>query len=116
MNILKLIVEEFSGILKESGKELFVYGTLKNPKTREKVIGHQVKSKPADVNHEKVSNYKSYPNLEKGTKDINGDELVVSKDDIKKLDKWEERYDRKKMKLSNGDDTFVYILKKKFRK
>lgn len=107
---------EISKIIKEELSKLFVYGTLKNKDTREKALGHDVKLRKGEVDNEKVADYKTYPNLEKGHDKVTGNELYLNSKDIKKLDKWEERYDRKKVKLKNGDVDFVYILKDKFKK
>lgn len=106
---------EISKIIKEELEKVFVYGTLKDKATREKALGHDVKINKAKADNKKVSDYKTYPNLEKGKKEVSGDELYLSSKDVKKLDNWEEHYDRKKVKLENGDEDFVYILKNKFK-
>lgn len=60
---------------------------------------------------------KTYPNIipEKDRSHvIKGHEIEASKRDIKKLDNWEERYDREEVKLDDGDVAYYYRLKPAF--
>lgn len=113
---MSFLSSEISKIIKEELNKVFVYGTLKDRSTRDKALGHDVKIHKGEVDNAEVTDYKSYPDLEKGHDKVMGDELYLNSKDIKKLDKWEERYDRKKVKLKNGNVDFVYILKDKFKK
>lgn len=103
--ITQLIAEEL--------KNIFVYGTLKNPNTAKKALGFKPVEHPIDVKNKKVVNIDTYPDLEPGKKTVHGDELKLSPKNVKKLDSWEERYNRKPITLSNKDKADYYSLKSK---
>lgn len=95
---------------------VFVYGTLRNPKLLKRVIGHDVPNKIEKIRGER-EDIDTYPNI-KPEKDkrhvITGHEITVDDADLKKLDKWEERYKRKKVRLSDHDTAYYYRLKKEY--
>lgn len=103
----KLIQE----IIAEELKNILVYGTLKNPNTAKKALGFKPLEHPVDVPNKEVKDFNTYPDLEKGKKTIHGDELKLSNKDIKKLDKWEDAYDKKPITLPNKDKAEYYSLK-----
>lgn len=99
-------------------KHVFVYGTLKNPNLTRKVLGHYAPYKTETVEGEKETIH-TYPNLipKKDHHQVKGHELEVDDQDIKKLDQWEEKYKRKKVKLNDHDLSYYYRLKRnQFRK
>lgn len=95
---------------------VFLYGTLRNPKLLKKVLKHDTKFKEEST-HGQRQNVKTYPNIvpeKERSRVIKGHEIEASKRDIKKLDNWEERYDRKEVKLEDGDVAYYYRLKPTF--
>ncbi len=97
---------------------VFVYGTLKNQHLLKKVLGHDVPVKQVTTHGEK-DDVRTYPNLipeEDKAHVIKGKELTVDDTDLATLDSWEERYKRKKVKLSDSDLAYYYRLKRQFEK
>ena len=109
-------MNSFQSYLSESTNRLFVYQTLRNNKTLEKVLGHTKITKRITLygwNEKNMGN--GYHTIVKGSSDsvVNGDVMNVSDKDLEKLDEWEERYRRITVKLDDGRNAFVYIMRKK---
>jgi len=98
--------------MKNGKQKLFVYGTLKNAKTRKEALGEEIGTEPAMAPNEEDHDVKSFPNIEhKNGKNLKGDVLEVTPAQLKKLDEWEEKYKRITIKLSTGERAFVYKMK-----
>lgn len=93
--------------------DVFVYGTLKDGEARKAALGRDIPVKLAKVKGHVVDlkdNYKNYS--PEGAKDIEGDVMSLTKKDIKKLDGWEDKYERKKVHTEDGKKAYVYEMKK----
>ena len=91
--------------------ELFVYGTLKDPKTRQEAVGSTLGSGVKDQldDHKKVKRDADYPDIAvKAKSQVAGLRLKVTPAQLRKLDAWEKAYNRRKVKLRSGKKTFVY--------
>jgi len=99
----------------ETGKQkVFVYGTLKDPKTRKEAIGEHVKTEMAIAPNDEKFDIKSFPDIKHDEgKNLRGEVLEVTPEQLKKLDNWEEKYERSTIILENGEKAFVYKLKNK---
>jgi len=96
---------------------VFVYQTLLDKETRKDVIGREV--------HYKVGILPKYKEVDKGdgyhtiikdeNSNVKGEILFLNEDELEKLDDYESKYHRKRLKTidfeTNGDRlTWVYIL------
>ncbi len=105
----------------DASHNIYVYGTLMNPKTRDYVLKHKEgASKGA------LKGYKKVPYTTKEGKDfdtiertgnhndkIQGDVLMVSQADLDKLIKWEDQYDLVWVQLDDGRHAQAFKLIKK---
>jgi gamma-glutamylcyclotransferase (GGCT)/AIG2-like uncharacterized protein YtfP len=101
---------------------VFVFETLMNPEIRAAVLKTDIKTY-----QEKIWNWKEINVESEGGKDyhtivpslgseVKGLVLLVDEDQLKKLDYWEDQYDRKKVLLSAGNLAYVYVLRTDFMK
>lgn len=95
-------------------QNLFVYGTLKDPKVQKEVIGREVEAKEDILKGyskgEIIIEGKIYPILVKGTGEISGLVLQVTNEELKKLDEYETAaYRRIEEKLKSGITAWVYV-------
>lgn len=92
-------------------EKVFVYGTLQDQATRRKALGlhgEAVKTEPASAKGD-VTDENKYPDFHpEGQGKVEGQVLSLTGDQVKKLDKWEEKYDRKEVTLDNGEKAWVY--------
>jgi gamma-glutamylcyclotransferase (GGCT)/AIG2-like uncharacterized protein YtfP len=93
---------------------VFVYGTLKRAKTRKEAIGREVPVIPeVDYGERKVSvklTGDTYPDVVRGG-ETKGDLMLLTSAEVKKLDRWEEKYTRRATKLADGTEAWEYVLK-----
>ena len=93
---------------------LFVYGTLKDPKVQKMVFGRVEKGTPDTLDGYKKSKVvidkKTYPIIVPSPKDsIKGLILMVTAKELKQIDEYEtEAYRRKKITLKSGKIAWVY--------
>lgn len=92
---------------------VFVYQTLRNIHTLAKVLG---KKKPEHYailpDWSEKDRGGGYHTIVKSKGDrVEGDLFYVTDDELLKLDKWEDRYERETVKLKDGKEAFVYIMK-----
>lgn len=98
---------------------LFVYGTLMDPRTRDKVLEKKEGATKATLNGYKRKSYTTPegPNydtiLEDPKQSVEGDILMVTNDELKELEHWEDQYILSNKKLDNGQHVCVFILKNK---
>lgn len=109
-------VEEAKGkyaTLKSTPLErVFIYGTLEDRNTRKKALGENVKAVPASAKGN-VTDKNSYPDFHpQGKEDVKGELLTLTPEQVKKLDNWETKYNRKEITLDNGERAWVYEEKK----
>ncbi len=93
---------------------VFAFGTLTDPKTREKVLGREV---PATIallpRHVKIVagvDWATILNQDEST--VVGVVFDVDAKELKILDTWEGKYKRKKLRLHDGTEAWVYCLKR----
>lgn len=92
--------------------KVFIYGTLLNHPT----LAHALRRLPR-ISKGKLANVKevlikSYPTLEYAPGSVTkGEVFEVSRDELKRLDKWEDRYHRVEVTLSDGSTASLYLLK-----
>ena len=95
-------------------EKVFVYGTLKDVKTRKEALGENVQAEEATAKGTVTEN-KKYPDFHpEGKHEIKGEVLTLTPEQIKKLDNWEEKYDRKQITLDNGEKAWVYEEKPEY--
>lgn len=98
-------------INKEGKQKVFVYGTLRDEATRTEALGEKVKSVPGVAPNEKKIDIQTFPEIEhEEGRNLRGDVIEVTPEQIKKLDSWEEKYERDVITLDNGDKAYVYKL------
>lgn len=91
--------------------KLFVYGTLLNHSTLSHVLQRLPRIKKAKIKNVKEINVKGYPTLTYvGKGEVSGEIFEVSDVELKKLDKWEEKYRRVRITLSDDTVAYVYLL------
>ena len=97
--------------------QVFVYETLLNQTLLSKILKRQ-----ADTQKDKLLGYReismeskegdNYHTLIRDKEDfVLGKRFCVSREELKRLDSWEQGYYRKKVKLGSGNISWVYILK-----
>jgi len=95
-------------------EKLFVYGTLKNPKIQQRVIGRALTGIPATLKGYKNSKIKieekSYSVFFPGeNKSVRGLILSITEKELKFIDNYETNaYQRKKAFLDNGEKMWVF--------
>lgn len=96
---------------------VFVFETLMNPEIRTAVLKSDIETTDARIYNWKEVNVESeggpdyhtlVPDLGVATKGLI---LFVDESQLAKLDYWEDQYDRVKVILSDGNTSYVYILK-----
>ena len=98
-------------------ENLFVYGILKKPEIHKKVIGRTAEFYDDSLKGHKISQInienEIFPILinSKNPRDfVVGSVIKVSEEELKKIDKYEgEEYKRKKVILSSGKESWVYV-------
>ena len=99
------------------GIKLFVYQTLKDEKTIAEVLGHEKPEKPYTLKGYKkvaVTGRKGYDTLQPSDGDsVNGDIIECTKAEIKKIDEWEDEYERDSVGKIDNQLLFAYIYKQK---
>ena len=99
------------------GIKLFVYQTLKDEKTIAEVLGHEKPEKPYTLKGYKkvaVTGRKGYDTLQPSDGDsVNGDIIECTKAEIKKIDEWEDEYERNSVGKIDNQLLFAYIYKQK---
>lgn len=84
----------------------FSYGTLQDPETINKIVGRKLVGKKASLPGYRKKYDDGYPYLEKVTSlapvSVPGVVYEVTDSDLAKLDKWEAKYERVKVRLSDG--------------
>lgn len=94
-------------------EQLFVYGTLKNPKVQRRVFGRVEKGIPDILKGYKRSkvmiNNKIYPIIIPSNGSIRGLIISVTTKELKLIDKYETNaYKKKKIVLKSGKVAWVY--------
>ena len=95
-------------------EQLFVYGTLKDPRIQEKVIGRTIKGSHDILEGYKISKInikgKLYPIIvPQITSSIPGLIISVTDNELRSIDKYETNiYTRKKILLKSGRTAWVY--------
>ncbi len=95
-------------------QNLFVYGVLKDPKVQKEIIGREAESERNILEGYSKSRIIlkgiTYAILIKGSGEIEGVILKVTKNELQKLDIFETRaYRRVKEKLKSGISVWVYV-------
>ena len=95
-------------------QNLFVYGTIKDPEVQKKVIGRVAESRNDSLEGYSKSSIVlkgiTYSILVKGTEEIEGVVLLVTEEELKKLDVFETKAYRRVMeKLRSGASAWVYV-------
>jgi len=93
--------------------KIFVYRSLKEAKVQKEVLGRAVPSRDGVLlDYKEVDGGKDYHSIipEKGAKVV-GKILTVTSAELRKVDKLEEKYERKEVELKEGEKAFVYIYK-----
>jgi gamma-glutamylcyclotransferase (GGCT)/AIG2-like uncharacterized protein YtfP len=91
---------------------IFVYDTLLDKHLVRKIVGRKVDETPdVAVNYKKVHE-KGYGWLEyeKGSF-VHGAVLELTREEVDKLDSWEDKYKRSPIKLDSGSSAWFYELK-----
>lgn len=99
-------------------ERVFVYKTLMDENVRKKLLKRDVKIKKDKLlDYTKIDEGNGYYTLSysKGSV-VKGDILFVTKSELKKLDDWEDRYNRVEEDLESGDKAWAYVEKKKYTK
>lgn len=102
-----------------STMNLFVYGTLKNPKTRAHVLKHKENAKKTILHDYEKKSYstpegKNFETVfQKQGEQVTGDVFPITKDDLDKLEKWEDEYHLISIVLENGDRAKTFQLNNK---
>lgn len=101
-----------AGVVKH---RLFVYATLKSPKTQRLAMGHKVPESTAIVSgwQEAFLERKGehWPTLiPTPSKVTRGDILAVTDDELKELDNWENHYKRLRIMTSAGP-AYIYLFR-----
>jgi gamma-glutamylcyclotransferase (GGCT)/AIG2-like uncharacterized protein YtfP len=94
-------------------EQLFVYGTLHEPEVQLRLIGRLLESRPDRlVGYERnMSLLPPYPvAMPKETADIQGHVLQVTTEELALFDSYEtDAYERIRVRLASGIDSWVYI-------
>ena len=98
-------------------ENLFIYGNLKKPEIQKKVFGRAAESSEDSLKGYKISQIEIegeiFPILinSKNPWDfVVGSVIEVTGDELKKIDRYEgEEYKRKKVILSSGKESWVYV-------
>lgn len=92
---------------------IFVYGTLlDNRLLTEALQGHRVSEQTDALDGYEEVFVHSYPTLKrKASGYVKGKVFNVYGRDVDRLDTWEDRYERKRVTLRDGNDAQVYVLK-----
>lgn len=95
--------------------ELFIYGTLKDPKVIREVLGRETETKPATLNNWKVSSLEIdgeiFPVIIKNDgSSVHGFTTTITNEELEKLDEYETvAYKRIKVELAGGEIAETYI-------
>ncbi len=99
---------------KKNQEQLFVYGTLKNPKIQKEVIGKVIRgTTDVLIGYEKkeiLIDGEIYPVIvENNISSVKGLVIIVTKKELKRIDKYEGiNYKRKNAILRNGNSVWAY--------
>jgi gamma-glutamylcyclotransferase (GGCT)/AIG2-like uncharacterized protein YtfP len=100
-------------VVKEGVKKVFVYGTLKDAETRKQALGEDVTTTSAETTGKVKDVGDGYTTLESGEDKVPGQVMELSPQQLEKLDKYENKYQREEITLANGEKAFAYKLKEK---
>ena len=91
-----------------SDVSLFVYQTSRSNKTIHEILGHDKEEKKYTLTGWKREMIDKYPTIVKGEEGSNvvGDLIVLTKEEIAKLDEWESKYER--VDIEDGIQAYVY--------
>jgi gamma-glutamylcyclotransferase (GGCT)/AIG2-like uncharacterized protein YtfP len=93
----------------------FAYGTLRDQETINKIVGRKLVGKKATLPGYRKKYDGSYAYLEKVTSlapvSVQGIVYEVTDSDLAKLDKWEDKYERVKVRLSDGRVATTFEMK-----
>lgn len=98
----------------EGAKNIFVYGTLKDPAALRRLLGSIRADRDRALNREKVErpvDGETYPDLQKSDGAVSGKRVSVPADKLPTLDRWEEKYKREPVQLESGGKAEAYVLK-----
>jgi len=104
--------------MKPKLENLFVYGTLRDPITRRKVIGRDVECAIKRLRHYRHSSTnidgQTFPIIEPVENSwVSGEVFSLTEEELKRVDAYEgPRYCRKLHELADGTKAFVYTLAK----
>jgi gamma-glutamylcyclotransferase (GGCT)/AIG2-like uncharacterized protein YtfP len=114
----RCIIAALRKIIPDKGMEkVFVYATLLDKKARKKLLGRDVEYHVdkligyREVNIESNEGPNYHTLLPDETDSVLGKRFLVTLDELRKLDGWEDEYIRKKMQLVSGHVAWVYFLK-----
>ena len=94
-------------------EQLFVFGTLKQPDVQKEVIGRTIEGLSDTLEGYKIATVdiegETYPNIKESPGRVDGLVLEVSPEELGKIDEYEtEAYQRKRVVLKSGKETWVY--------
>ncbi len=90
---------------------LFVYGTLKDRPTVKRVLKHAVTETMTTLKDYRLLDHQEWPTLEpEAGAEVVGDIFNVDRDDLHKLDLWENHYKRHLVDTASGI-AWVYLRK-----
>jgi gamma-glutamylcyclotransferase (GGCT)/AIG2-like uncharacterized protein YtfP len=98
-------------------EKVFVYKTLKKRKTDTKALGHPLHrseflQKAILPGYRDVNRGKGYHTILKDpSSEVKGKLMHVTHEDLKRLDDWEDKYKRIKVKLKDDETAWAYQLK-----
>lgn len=91
---------------KEGTQRVFVYGTLQDAATRKKALGEDVTAKRTTIPGF-TKQEGEFSTIEKGKGEVKGQMLELTPEQVAKLDKYEEKYDRQEIRPG----VFAYVRK-----
>lgn len=105
---LQTFLESFN-----STEKVFVYGTLRDAKTRKEALGAEISTTPAKVEGE-LKEDENYTTIIPGGGSVEGQIMELTPEQIARLDKWEADYTRHKVSLDSGEEVWAYSRKPEF--
>lgn len=93
--------------------KIFIYNTLLNHPTLAHALRYLPRTRKAKMANVSEKSYNGYPTLvpSPGHR-VYGEVFEIGDTEVKRLDKWEEKYHRVLLRLMDGELAYAYVLKK----